>query len=69
MTSRFDPRAIEATLQLLSAKWPRCFFVFEQRRRPLALRIDQQIAAALGDIITSDDLNAALRFYTGNLCY
>jgi ProP effector len=69
MSRRYDPKNIEAVLRTLSERWPLTFFIFERRRRPLALRIDQKIAATMADTITSDDLTAALRHYTSNLCY
>jgi ProP effector len=68
MTRRYDPQTIEATLRLLSERWP-CFVLYERKRRPLKLRIDQAITAALGDTITPDALAIALRFYTGNTFY
>jgi ProP effector len=69
MSSRYDPKTIDVTLRLLADKWPLAFSVYEQRRRPLALRIDQQITAALGDTIAPEDLTGALRHYVGNLWY
>lgn len=65
---RYNPKTIDATLRLLSERWP-CFVLYERKRRPLALLIDQQIAAAMAGVITPDDLTAALRHYTGNVHY
>lgn len=69
MTARYDLESVNAMLWLLSERWPKCFFVFEQRRRPLALRIDQAITAAMADTITPEELEAALRHYCGNTAY
>src|SRR5262245_34878002 len=38
---------IAAALSLLAERWPKCFSVFERRRRPLKVGIDRDIKAAL----------------------
>jgi hypothetical protein len=52
----------------LAERWPRAFAVYQYRRRPLKIGIDNDIAAAAG-AITTDELKAALRFYCGNIGY
>jgi ProQ/FINO family len=56
---------IAATIELLAETYPRCFFIFEQRRRPLKVGIHHDILAALDGAITPRELGIALRFYTG----
>src|SRR5262249_34916946 len=36
-----------AAIALLAERWPKCFAVYEQRRRPLKIGIDADIMAAL----------------------
>jgi ProP effector len=52
------------------AEWfPAAFFVFEQRRRPLKLGIDHDVAVATAGAITVAEIKGALRYYTGNAGY
>ena len=62
-------RTVAAVLALLAEKWPACFQIFEQRRRPLKIGIHLDIAAALGGAVTSAKLKSALRYYVSNLGY
>jgi sRNA-binding protein len=62
-------QAIMATLELLAARWPLAFSIYEKHKKPLKIGIDQDIAAALADVIVSDELKSALRYYTGNIGY
>jgi ProP effector len=64
-----DHRTPAAALALLAEKWPACFQIFEQRRRPLKVGIHLDIMAALGDAVTSAEVKSALRLYTGNIGY
>jgi len=59
----------KAVLELLCERFPKTFFLFERRRRPLKLGIRDDIIAALGDAIEPKLLGAALRRYTTNLFY
>jgi ProP effector len=59
----------EALLVLLAKKWPRCFLLYEQRRRPLKVGIAADVLAALNGAVTPQELGAALRAYTGNRSY
>jgi ProP effector len=61
-------RMIEV-IAMLAERWPACFSVFEKRRRPVKIGIDRDLAAALGDVITADELKAALSCYVSNIGY
>lgn len=56
-------------LAMLAERWPDCFAIFEQRRRPLKIGIHHEILAALDGTVTAKGLGAALRCYTGNSVY
>ena len=56
-------------IALLIEKWPKAFCVYEKNRRPLKLRVDMEILAALGGVVSPGDLERALRFYTSNTVY
>lgn len=58
----------DTIIELLAERWPRTFAIYQCRRRPLKIGIDNDIAAAAGAIAT-DELKAALRFYCGNVGY
>jgi ProP effector len=64
-----DLAATQALIELLAEQFPRAFFVFQRRRRPLKLGIHRDIIAALDGAITPEELSAALRYYVGNACY
>jgi ProP effector len=61
--------AVDAAIALLAERWPACFSVFEQRRRPMKLDIHRDILAALDGAVTPVELGRAMRFYVGNLWY
>jgi sRNA-binding protein len=63
-----DP-AISAVLELLVEEFPKCFAIFEQRRRPLKIGIREDILNALDGAITPAELARALRIYTANAAY
>ena len=54
------------TIALLADLFPKCFFVYGRRRRPLRLGIDKDIADALG---SDAGIKAALRLYVSNYEY
>lgn len=56
-------------VSLLAEKYPKTFFVFEKRRRPLKIGIHRDIIADLGDAIDEKLLSMALFVYTVNLTY
>jgi ProP effector len=60
---------IATVIALLAERFPKTFFVFERRRKPLKLRIHLDLQAALAGAVTPDELDAALRFYCGNVSY
>jgi ProP effector len=49
--------------------FPRCFSVYEGRRRPLKLKIHLDIQAVLDGAITSAELHRALGGYCSNRAY
>lgn len=60
---------IDETIAVLCREFPKCFVMFERRRRPLKLGIHLDIIAALGERIDRRLLRQALRFYTSNIHY
>jgi len=52
----------------LADTWPQCFFLYEKRRKPLAIGIHRDIIAAQPDIDVRE-LSTALRIYVSNHCY
>ena len=63
-----DP-AISAVLELLTETYPKCFALFERRRRPLKIGIHEDILVALAGAVTPEELSAALRVYVTNGVY
>jgi ProP effector len=49
--------------------WPKCFSVFQGRRRPLKINIHLDIAAAAAGAILPNEIAAALRLYVANAFY
>jgi len=62
-------QAIAATIALLAELYPKCFSVYQERRRPLKLGIHLDIQAALDSIITPAELHQALGYYCSNSAY
>jgi len=62
-------QAIAAAISLLAELYPKCFSVYEGRRRPLKLGIHLDIQAALDGAITPAELHRALGFYCSNPAY
>jgi sRNA-binding protein len=62
-------QAIAAAITVLAEVFPRCFTVYEQRRRPLKLKIHLDILAALDGAITPTELRRALGVYCSNATY
>jgi ProP effector len=60
---------IDAMIALLCEQFPRAFFQFQDRRRPLKIGVHRDILDRLGDVIDAQELRAAMRFYTGNVGY
>src|SRR5262249_4418991 len=62
-------QTIAAAISLLAELYPKCFSVYEGRRRPLKLGIHLDIQAALDGAITPAELHRALGFYCSNPAY
>jgi ProP effector len=56
-------------IALLAETFPRCFFVYEGRRRPLKLGIHKDILAAVDGALTPLELGKALGAYCSNRVY
>ena len=54
---------IDDIVALLAERWPECFAVLENRRRPLKVGIHKDIQAALGTTVSSEQLSRALVCY------
>jgi sRNA-binding protein len=60
----------DATLEMLCARFPNCFVMFERQRRPLKVGIRGDIVLAIGeDAIDLKLLGPALKLYTHNYFY
>jgi sRNA-binding protein len=53
-------------IELLAEQFPKCFAVYERRRRPLKIGIYGELLAALDGAVTKRELHAALGVYTSN---
>src|SRR5262249_14139054 len=62
-------QAIAAAITLLAETFPKAFFVYQERRRPLKLGIHLDILAVLDGVITPAELHRALGFYCSNPSY
>jgi ProP effector len=60
---------IDGVLALLCNQFPKAFFMYEGRRRPLKIGIHRDLDAALDASVDRKILHAALRFYTRNVGY
>jgi sRNA-binding protein len=76
-TSQFQNGADARTAKTMAAKaliaqlcetWPRCFFMYQKKRRPLKLGIHRDVLAAQPDIDVRE-LSIAMRIYTRNYGY
>jgi ProQ/FINO family len=63
-----DPK-VTAVLELLAQRFPRCFSVYEARRRPLKIGIHLDIIERLDGVVTPAELSIALRVYVTNPVY
>ena len=57
-----------ATVALLCERFPKTFFMFELRRRPLKIGVHLDIAALLPTLSTKE-IRSAMRWYTANRFY
>src|SRR5678810_14001 len=60
---------VNATLALLCQRFPKTFFMYQGRRKPLKIGIRDDIVAVLGNEIEPKLLHHALRHYTLNFNY
>lgn len=61
--------AVARVIAVLAERWPHCFAIFEQRRRPLKVGIHIDILAALDGAVTTAELSRALWVYVHNGVY
>jgi sRNA-binding protein len=62
--SKFNP-----LIMLFAVRWPKCFAVYENRRRPLAVGIHNEMIAALDGVASETAIKNALGYYVGNAKY
>jgi len=67
--SQSHNQAGTAGIALLAETFPKCFSVYEGRRRPLKLKIHLDVQAALDGAITPAELHKALGMYCANRVY
>ena len=67
--NRARHQVVAAVIALLVEAFPRCFSIYEGRRRPLKLKIDLDILTALNGAVTPAELQKALGAYTSNSSY
>src|SRR5262249_3174810 len=67
--SQSHNQAVTAAIALLAETFPRCFSIYEGRRRPLKLKIHLDIQAALNGAITPAELHKALGVYCSHPVY
>src|SRR5262249_33309804 len=67
--SRHHNQAVTAAITLLAETFPKCFSVYEGRRRPLKLGIHLDIQTALDGAITPAQLGKALGIYCATQVY
>jgi ProP effector len=58
----------QAIIALLCEKFPACFVMYEQRRRPIARGIHKEVLLAM-PTLTAEQISAAMRLYVGNEGY
>jgi ProP effector len=60
---------VKAAISLLAEAFPKCFSVFEQRRKPLKVGIHKDLLARLDGVLTEIELRQVLRAYVANGVY
>src|SRR5262245_25714710 len=68
-TKKRRDTTVAAVIALLAERYPKCFSVYEGRRRPLKLKIHVDVQAALDGAITPAELHKALGIYCSNPAY
>src|SRR5262249_48298922 len=66
MSGKASETTVAAVIALLAETFPKCFSVYQPRRRPLKLKIHLDIQAALDGAITPLELHKALGIYCSN---
>jgi sRNA-binding protein len=64
-----DCRTARAVIDLLAERFPKTFFVYQQRRKPLKVGIDRDLAATLDGTLTERELHLGLGWYCRNKIY
>jgi ProP effector len=64
-----DHKTAICLVAALADFWPRCFSVFEGRRRPLKIGVHHDITKIADGAITPDEIASALRLYVANSAY
>jgi sRNA-binding protein len=67
--SQSHNQAVTAAIALLAETFPKCFSVYEGRRRPLKIGIHKDILAAVNGALTPLELGKALGAYCSNKVY
>ena len=68
-TKKRRDTTVAAVITLLAETFPKCFSVYQGRRRPLKIKIHLDIQAALDGAITPAELHKALGTYCSNQVY
>jgi sRNA-binding protein len=58
-----------AAIELLAERFPTCFVIYENRRKPLKVGIHVDISAVLNGVMTPIELSSALRRYCTAIGY
>jgi len=64
-----DRRTARTIIELLAETFPKTFFVYAQRRKPLKIGIDRDLVAALDGAVTEHELRLDLGWYCRNRIY
>jgi ProP effector len=67
--SRESDKDVDALIAMLVEQFPRAFFAYQLRRRPLKIGVFHDLTAALGDSIDRRMLRTALHYYVQNIGY
>jgi ProP effector len=68
-TKKLRDATAAAVITLLAELYPKCFSVYQGRRRPLKLKIHLDILAAVDGALTPPELHRALGTYCSNSAY
>jgi ProP effector len=64
-----QPTTTGKILERLAQRWPRCFSVYERKRKPLKVGIDGDLSAELAGEFSDQELRLAIGAYTANREY